>query len=103
MAHRATIPVDEVKQMTADFVSREHKAFLAKTDNKGVSVIDSQVCSMIKPEAIIAAARDNGSDLIVIGTRGKDTIAALLLAVFRRGFSAHRIFLLSLPKKKGRA
>ena len=85
MAHRATIPIEEVRQMTADFVAKEHQAFLSKAETKGVSVSDKQVCSMIKPEAIISEARNNGSNLIVIGTRGKDTIAALLLGSVSEG------------------
>ncbi|MGB0369903.1 MAG: universal stress protein [Opitutales bacterium] len=79
MSHRATIPAEELTQLTLDHVKTKHDEFLDSEDLKGLEVTREHVCSMIKPQAIVSEAKRNGSDIIVLGCRGKDTIAALLL------------------------
>lgn len=79
MSHRATIPKEELDSLARDYAEKEHKNFLNEVETKGVSVSQKETNSMLRAEAILANAKASNSDLIVIGSRGKNTIAALLL------------------------
>ena len=101
MAHRATIPVEEVKKMTREYIEVQHREFLDSFDSKGVAITDAQVCSLIKPEAILKEATDNGSSIMVVGCRGKDTIAALLLGSVTEGLMRKSQIPVIAAKDKG--
>lgn len=79
MSHRATISKEELSNLALEYAEKEHNSFFAEVDTKGITVARQEINSTLKAEAILSAAKASGSDLIVIGSRGKNTIAALLL------------------------
>lgn len=78
-AHKVTMPEEDLIRMTSDYVKEKHEAFVKTLDTKGVEVTCRQVCNLVAPQTFCYEAQELGCDLIVVGCRGKDTVAALLL------------------------
>lgn len=78
-AHRAAVPKEELQKMALEYAQEKHAEFTTHCDNKGVSVNMKYVHSPSMVDAVIREVNVLKSDLVVVGCRGKGTVAALLL------------------------
>lgn len=76
-AHRLSF--DEADPVASARVERSLATFIARVDEQGVDVEAVVVESANIPGAIVRAADEHASDLIVMSTRGRTRAAALLL------------------------
>jgi len=78
-SHRVTLPASELEAMLRESAADEHRTFIDSCDAKGVAIKLEQMCHASVAQAVCREAKRTETDLIVLGCRGKDTMAALLL------------------------
>lgn len=78
-SHRVMLPEEELAAMAEQFAEEKHRQYLARQDLRGVLVQPREVLHNLVYGGVAECARHLGSDLIVTGCRGRNTMAALLL------------------------
>lgn len=78
-SHKVMLPEEELKEMAEQFAEEKHRRYLASQDHRGLSMRPHQVLHNLVYGGVGECARACGSDLIVTGCRGRNTVAALLL------------------------
>ena len=78
-SHRVTLPESELKSMALQFSEEKHAQYLKALDLRGLTVNPCNVFHPVISNGILRAVRDLGSDLVVTGCRGRDTVTSWLL------------------------
>lgn len=78
-AHRATLPQSELEAMERAHAQQRHAAMVADCDDRGLRVRRHEIHHRSVTGGLYAFVHEHGSSLIVTGSRGRNTMTAMLL------------------------
>ena len=78
-SHRVTIPDSELREMAESSAMEQHNAYIEGIDSRGITLNAVNTLHPSVSVGILGTVRGLGSDLLVTGCRGRDTVTAWLL------------------------
>lgn len=78
-SHRVTLPRSELEAIEAEFAEERQLQFIDRVDTRGLQIHPHLVMGNLVAGGVVGLARELQADLIVAGSRGRNTLAALLL------------------------
>lgn len=99
--HKSTLPKEDMEADLRAYAEEQMEKFVGSTDMRGLQARMMIDCEPFVPRAVFRKVEETGADLVMVGSRGRNALASLLLGSNAEGILEHIKVPLVIVKKKG--